>query len=209
MPVRVKRGNLFFDLYWRGVRCKEYTGLADTPENRRRCVHTMQAVDRAIARGTFDYRQHFPRGSRLHVFFPEDRAHEGAATTFADYIARWHKRRSPFLPDGSVGTDAELHPSTWIHDESIIRRLFIPAFVQLRLDDIDVARCREFRRAIVDAGLFEPVGERRGRYYLARSELRAEYERVRADRAPKATADPFVLADGQLQLSLDASTVAD
>src|SRR5208283_4958930 len=153
MPVRVKHGKLFFDFSWRGIRCKEYTGLADTPENWRRCVQKIAAVDRAIARGTFDYRQHFPRGSRLHLFFPDARLHDGAATTFADYILRWHKQRSPFLPNGSVGTGAELHPSTWIHDESLIRRHFVPAFGPLRLDEVDVARCREFRRTLVDGGL--------------------------------------------------------
>jgi hypothetical protein len=71
--------------------------------------------------------------------------------TFVDYIVRWQKQRSPFLPDGSVGTDADLHPSTWIHDESLIRRHFIPAFGPLCLDEVDVARCREFRRTLVDA----------------------------------------------------------
>jgi hypothetical protein len=42
----------------------------------------MQAVKRAIVRETFDYRQHFPRGSRLHLFVSGDQTHEGAATTF-------------------------------------------------------------------------------------------------------------------------------
>jgi hypothetical protein len=32
MPVRAKDGKLFFDFFWRGIRCKEYTGLADTPK---------------------------------------------------------------------------------------------------------------------------------------------------------------------------------
>ena len=79
MPVRAKDGKLFFDFLWRGVRCKEYTGLTDTPENRSRCEQKMQAVRRASGRKTFDYRQHFPRGSRLHIFYPDDRIHEGAA----------------------------------------------------------------------------------------------------------------------------------
>jgi integrase len=88
MPARVKDGKLFFDFLSHGVRCKEYTGLTDTPENRRRCEQKMQAVKRAIVRKTFDYRQHFPRGSRLPLFSPEDCAHQGAATTFANYITR-------------------------------------------------------------------------------------------------------------------------
>lgn len=214
MPVREKDGKLFFDFLWRGVRCKEYTGLTGTPENWRRCEQKMQAVKRAIARKAFDYRQHFPRGSRLHVFFPEDRAHEGAATTFADYIARWHKRRSPFLPDGSVGTDAELHPSTWIHDESIIRRHFISAFGPLRLDEIDVARCREFRRAIVDVGLGgKTVGNIVGLLHKAFGDaveegllernpvLHASSRRLRHSRRQRLTADPLTPEEIQRFLS--------
>ena len=214
MPVRAKDGKLFFDFLSHGVRCKEYTGLADTPENRRRCEQKMQAVKRAIARGTFDYRQHFPRGSRLHLFVPDDHTHEGAATTFADYITRWHKQRSPFLPDGSVGTDAELHPSTWIHDESILRRHFIPAFGPLRLDEIDVARCRDFRRALVDLGLGgKTVGNIVGLLHKALNDaveegliernpvMRASSRRLRASRRQRLTADPLTPDEIQRFLS--------
>jgi integrase len=204
MAVRVKDGKLFFDFSWRGMRCKEYTGLPDTPENWRRCEQKMEAVRRAIARGTFDYRQHFPRGSRLHLFFPDNRIHDGAATNFADYITQWHKRRSPFLKDGSVGSDAELHPSTWIHDESVIRRHFIPAFGPLRLDEIDVARCREFRRSLIDAGLGgKTVGNIVGLLHKAFNDaveegliernpvLRASSRKLRSSRRQRLTADPL------------------
>ena len=210
MPVRVKDGKLFFDFSWRGVRCKEYTGLADTAENRRRCEQKMEAVRRAIARGSFDYRQHFPRGSRLHLFFPDNRIHDGAATKFGDYIRHWHKRRSPFLGDGSIGADAELHPSTWIHDESVIRRHFIPAFGPLRLDEIDVTRCREFRRALIDAGLGgKTVGNIVGLLHKAFNDaveegliernpvLRASSRKLRGSRRQRLTADPLTLGEIQ------------
>ena len=214
MPVRAKDGKLFFDFLWRGVRCKEYTGLADTPDNRRRCEQKMLAVRRAISRKTFDYRQHFPRGSRLHLFFPENQTHEGSATTFAVYIASWHKRRSPFLPDGSVGIDTELHPSTWIHDESLIRRHFIPAFGPLRLDEIDVPRCREFRRALVDAGLSgKTISNVVGLLHKAFNDaveegliernpvLRASNRRLRLSRRQRLTADPLTPDEIQRFLS--------
>jgi integrase len=204
MPVRVKQGKLFFDFYWRGVRCKEYTGLADIAENRRRCIQKMLAVERELDRGAFDYRQHFPRGSRLHLFYPQDRAHERAATLFCDYINRWHKGRSPFLPNGSVATDAELHPSTWIHDESLIRRHFLPAFGPLRLDEIDVGRCREFRRDLVDRGLAgKTIGNILGLLHKALNDalddgllernpvLRASSRQSRRSRRPRVSANPL------------------
>lgn len=57
-------------------------------------------------------------------------------------------------------------------------------------------------RALVDAQLVEPVGQTRGRYYIARPVLREQRARIQAGRAPKETSDPFELARGQLQLSL-------
>ena len=151
MPVRVKSGKLFFDFAWQGVRCKEYTGLADAVENRRRCQHTMRLVDAAIRRGDFDYRSFFPRGSRLHLFSPD--ARPDGLMTFQEYIFRWHRLRSPFRRDGTVAKDGDLHPSTWLHDESTIRRHLVPAFGPLSLREVDVGRVTEFRRQLVTTGL--------------------------------------------------------
>ncbi|MGI8946058.1 MAG: Fic family protein [Thermoleophilaceae bacterium] len=58
-------------------------------------------------------------------------------------------------------------------------------------------------RAMVDAKLLRPQGEKRGRYYLGERVLRARHEAIRADREPKETADPFDLASGQLELGVD------
>ncbi len=152
MPVREKNGKLFFDFSWRGIRCKEYTGLPDTAEHRQRCEQKMRVVDREIRRGAFDYRHHFPSGSRLHLFYPELRERDGSATTFADYIAEWHRQRSPILGDGRVVRDADLHPSTWIHDGSVIRTRIVPALGALRLCEITPAHCNALRRSIIDEG---------------------------------------------------------
>lgn len=88
------------------------TGLRDTPENRRRCEHTMRQVDAAIRRDDFDYRTYFPRGSRLHLFCSDTQP--DGLMTFQEYMLRWHRLRSPFRPDGTVAKDADLHPSTWL-----------------------------------------------------------------------------------------------
>jgi hypothetical protein len=57
-------------------------------------------------------------------------------------------------------------------------------------------------KAMVDAGLLTPVGERRGRYYLASSSVRALQEKIRVARPPRDHYDPFVVARKGLQLSL-------
>lgn len=52
-------------------------------------------------------------------------------------------------------------------------------------------------RALVDAGLLKPVGERRGRYYLAQPVVHDLHKDVCATRAPKQHDDPFLVASGQ------------
>lgn len=58
-------------------------------------------------------------------------------------------------------------------------------------------------RALVDATLLEPVGERRGRYYLGSQGLLGVRARIRRGRKPKDLGDPFDRAGRQLELSLD------
>jgi hypothetical protein len=57
-------------------------------------------------------------------------------------------------------------------------------------------------RAIVTAGLFQPIGEKRGRYYVAEPVLTDVYKQIRKGRAPKDLGDPYELADRQLQMSV-------
>lgn len=59
----------------------------------------------------------------------------------------------------------------------------------------DLTASRDLR-AMVDAGLLEPVGERRGRRYVAAEELTEIRDRIRATRPPRASEDPFALVAG-------------
>jgi Fic family protein len=54
-------------------------------------------------------------------------------------------------------------------------------------------------RALVDSRLLKPIGQTRGRHYVAEPVLLAERRRIQASRAPKETSDPFALATGQLR----------
>jgi Fic family protein len=65
----------------------------------------------------------------------------------------------------------------------------------------DLTASRDLR-AMVDADLLEPVGERRARYYVAGRTLNDLRERVRAERPPKGTDDPFSIVRDRRQLKL-------
>jgi integrase len=152
MAVRSKWGKLFLDFCWRGKRCREFTGLADTRENRKKAEAFLQVIKGQIALGTFDYRWHFPNGARLTEFYPEITQRRGALR-IGEYLDAWQERRSPFLPDGSVAEAAELHPSTWVHDESVIRCHLKPEFGSLRLDQLTASACKDFRKRLQDKKL--------------------------------------------------------
>ena len=152
MGLQGKNGRLVLDFRWRGVRCREFTALGDTPENRRQCERLLRLIKAEIAAGTFDYRRHFPNGAKRRVFYPES----PAAGTVAEHLRRWHARRSPFRPDGSLIEGGEVvHPSTWEHDISVVERRLIPALGASRLPELSLAQCRDFRRSLQDEGLSE------------------------------------------------------
>jgi Fic family protein len=49
-------------------------------------------------------------------------------------------------------------------------------------------------KAITDAGLYRPIGDTRGRYYLATDEVKQLASDIRAQRPPRLEDDPFLLA---------------
>lgn len=57
-------------------------------------------------------------------------------------------------------------------------------------------------RAMVDAELLIPVGQTRGRHYVADPKVIDERRAILATRAPRETNDPFELASSQLKLAL-------
>jgi len=66
----------------------------------------------------------------------------------------------------------------------------------------DLTASRDLR-AMVDAGLLEAVGEKRGRYYVAADPLVELRRQIRAGRPPRDEYDPFAVAQDSLQLTFE------
>ncbi|MHB1282487.1 MAG: Arm DNA-binding domain-containing protein [Metallibacterium scheffleri] len=66
--VREKRGKLFFDFRYQGVRCREYTKLRDTPSNRKRMQKVLDQIEQAIVTSTFQYADFFPGSALVEKF---------------------------------------------------------------------------------------------------------------------------------------------
>lgn len=69
--IRVLGGKLFFDFRYRDVRCREYTVLSDTSENRSKLAKVLKKITANIEKGTFTYRLYFPQSKLAERFDPK------------------------------------------------------------------------------------------------------------------------------------------
>ncbi|TAM92205.1 MAG: DUF3596 domain-containing protein, partial [Rhodanobacteraceae bacterium] len=92
--INARSGELFFDFRYRGVRCREYTKLTNTPANRKRMQKVLDKIGQAMTAGTFDYATFFP-GSKLATKFATE---NGTAHTSSTIDAPAVDADSPNTP---------------------------------------------------------------------------------------------------------------
>ncbi len=71
-------------------------------------------------------------------------------------------------------------------------------------EEISELKASRELKAMVNAGLLRPVGERRGRYYVAEPSLLEVQQRIRRERPPRDEYDPYTRAAEGLQLTLSS-----
>lgn len=94
--IHPRGGFLQFDFRYKGQRCRESSGLADNPTNRRRCDTAMKRIDAEIVLGTFDYAAYFPDGGKVEVFRNLERRVASAKSNtplFRDFAETWFAER--------------------------------------------------------------------------------------------------------------------
>jgi Fic family protein len=103
------------------------------------------------------------------------------------------------LPERAIGPIAEAAYGLRIKRATYLRSVEITWGEPIA----DLTASRDLR-AIVDAGLFTPIGDTRGRHYVAAPSLRSEWDVIRDKwpRRPEAD-DPFGIAVSRSQLTLD------
>ena len=65
-----RHGYLRICFRWKTIECKEGTKLKDTPANRKILQQKLDQIRYEIEHGVFEYRRHFPKGSRAYLFEP-------------------------------------------------------------------------------------------------------------------------------------------
>lgn len=134
--VRVRpSGYLYFDFYYQGVRCKEYTELKNTPENLALMNDAMTRIDSEIRLGTFEYARYFPDSKFAKRFEVETPKKQGIG--FEEYANTWYKNNK-----------ISWKPSVQRDFQSVMKRHLIPYFKDKPLLDITKWMVKEFRTAL-------------------------------------------------------------
>ena len=87
--VNSRRGYLFFDFRYQGVRCREYTRLKDTPANRKKAERILAKIEAEMELGQFVYRAHFPESKLAERFDPGAPAVSGQS--FSQFAEAWFR----------------------------------------------------------------------------------------------------------------------
>lgn len=140
--VRNDNGPLFFDFRYRGVRCREYTKLADIPANRKRMQRVLEKIEHAIVAGTFIYDEFFPGSSNAAKFAVMSSAAAPTAGTtdgpdtpsYMEFVETWFLESEPLW--------RRSHKATV---RSTLDRHLIPPFGSAPVDTITKADCLAFR----------------------------------------------------------------
>jgi Fic family protein len=102
------------------------------------------------------------------------------------------------LPERTVGPIAEAAYGLRIRRATYLRNVEITWG-----EPIAALTASRDLRALVQVGLFRPIGETRGRHYVAAEPLTAEWQTIRSKWPRREEDDPFAIAAARAQLSLD------
>ena len=98
--INTRKGLIFFDFRYKGVRCREYTKLPDNAANRKRAKVDLERIEAEITLNTFDYSNYFPNSAYVAKFREHQQKLDGyslnspaflsfAKTWFLENEVRW------------------------------------------------------------------------------------------------------------------------
>ena len=203
--VRPETGSLYLDFRYRGVRCREYTALKDTPRNRKIVKSLMQRVDEEIALGTFDYEATFP-GSKLASKFcspssdgvvPSPAIEAPETPIFGHFAETWYQECLP-----------QWRP---LHQDSVrgvLDKYLLPHFGDWAVGEIRRADILAFRSELsrMPGRRGNPLGNNRINKIMTflrqilneaavRFELRPAFQGIKPLKVPKVDVHPFSLEE--------------
>ena len=139
--VNQRGGKLFIDFRYHGLRCREYTKLDETPDNRRRLNKLVERIEAEILLGSFDYANYFPNSKRVKEFssINQRKARNLSRTPrFADFTETWFAEMS-----------AQWRKSYTKSSRLTLDKYLLPEFGNEPIDTIKKADILAFRAKLV------------------------------------------------------------
>lgn len=195
------------DFRYQGVRCREYTKLADKPANRKRLKSIMERIEAEILLGSFDYISYFPESKLANQFIERDKRKaqlQSDSPTFEDFSETWWNENEV----------------AWKHSYRITLRAsldkhILPAFGEIPVSHIAKADILAFRANLAK------IPRKDGSQGLSparintilvplrlitneaadRFDFSPPFEKIKALKIPKTKVDPFTLDEVQSLLT--------
>jgi integrase len=217
---RKETGTLYFDFFYRGVRCREQTTLDDTVANRKRLQKVLDSIEKEIKDGTFDYATFFP-GSKMAAKFGE----AGSATTVAAAVAQAVAPAMPQVPAVVIPPLARLtfaaFSDTWQLENQvawrrsyqrtvgdIVKKHLLPAFGERDVGSLSREELLKFRSELakVKGRKKETLSPRRINAIMNvmslvlneasdRYKFTTPYYNIKSLRIPRSEVEPFTLTE--------------
>jgi len=126
---------LYFDFFYEGERCREYTELKNTPENMKLMKEAMDRIDGEINLGTFSYSKYFPQSSKEKRFSCGEEGDDGI--TFREYAQKWYRNNK-----------VQWKPSVRKDFRSTMEGHLIPYFGDQDVSEITKPMIKEYRTTL-------------------------------------------------------------
>ena len=136
-----RHGFLALQVFWRGLRSWEGTGLKDTAQNRRLVEAKAILINAEMDAGSFDYEAHFPKGNRAKEETPGQKSKiaDFLPITIGDYYRVWIERKKPPLVRAHLEQDYRDH----------FARDILPKFDTTPWTELTAATLEAFRSYLV------------------------------------------------------------
>ena len=131
---------LHISFYYHGKRCREATGLSDTPQGRAFAQKKLKLIEAEMILGRFEYAKHFPNGTNAEKFMLHDariKERIGKSVAFKNFALLWAQENGPYWVE-----------KTKDDVRTILENDLIPFFGDRGVDTITKADILQFRELI-------------------------------------------------------------
>ncbi len=198
--IRARGSRLYVDFRYKNQRCKESTGLTDTPQHRRRLQGIVKRMEAEMVLGSFDYGKYFPNSPKAEEF---RKLNQRAAAMRADVPLF-----SVFAEEWITEKKVEWRQSYIDTMDINFEHYLLPKFGKLPVNAISKADILKFRATIAseDPKTGKTLSPARVNHIMVplrmvlteaadRYEFVNPYRNIKPLKEPRVEVEPFTLAE--------------